>query len=98
MHKAEMLRRELQADEAAAEAARMEYGHIQGRHQEEFKRLEESRSREFKAMWLAFARTQVRHAEKVLSVWRSVAEDMGADPSEWADLSVAFKPTPENTP
>lgn len=98
MHKAEMLRRELQADEAAAEAARQEYGHIQGRHQEEFKRLEESRSREFKAMWLAFARTQVRHAEKVLSVWRSVAEDMGADPSEWADLSVAFKPTPENTP
>ena len=98
MHKAEMLRRELAADEAAVEAARTEYSHIQGRHQEEFKRLEESRSREFKAMWLAFARTQVRHAEKVLQVWRAVAEDMGADPSEWADMSIAYKPTPENTP
>lgn len=98
MHKAEMLRRELAADEAAAEAARTEYSHIQGRHQEEFRRLEESRSREFKAMWLAFARTQVRHTEKVLQVWRAVAEDMGADPSEWADMSLAYKPTPENTP
>ena len=49
-------------------------------------------------MWLAFARTQVRHAEKVLQVWRAVAEDMGADPSEWADMSIAYKPTPENTP
>ena len=37
MHKAEMLGRELAADEAAAEAARTEYLHIQGRHQGDFK-------------------------------------------------------------
>jgi hypothetical protein len=41
------------------EAARAEYQHIKGRHQEEFRRLEESRAREFKKMWLGFARVQV---------------------------------------
>ena len=83
MRKVDELKRELAEAAAAAEGARAEYHHIQGRHQEEFRRLEETRAKEFKNMWLGFARTQAAHAERALGVWRAAAEELGASPNEW---------------
>ena len=50
---------------------------------EEFARLERTRAGAFEDMWLGFARTQAAHAERALSVWRALAEDLGASPDEW---------------
>jgi hypothetical protein len=55
--------------------------------------LEKSRAVSFKKMWLAFARTQVAHAEKVLTVWRQVAEDLGASAEEWGTTETIHSPT-----
>ena len=87
MLRVDQLKRELAETQAASEAASREYAHIKERHREEFARLEASRSVTFKDMWLGFARTQVAHAERALSVWRAVAEDLGASPDEWKDTS-----------
>lgn len=87
MKKVDDLKRELAENSAAAEAVRTEYQHIQERQREEFRRLEETRAREFKKMWLGFARTQVAHAERALSVWRAVAEELGASPDEWQNTN-----------
>ena len=85
MHKArrvEDVRRDLIESRTAAEEAQREYGCIQGRQQEEFSRLEKERVEEFRKMLLGFARVNLAHTERTLTVWRTLAEELGANPNE----------------
>jgi hypothetical protein len=51
--------------------------YVQGRHTEEFRRLEESRAREFKNMWLGFARTQAVGLYKLLPwAWKRLVSTL----------------------
>jgi sorting nexin-1/2 len=83
MLKVDLLKREVHEARRAAEAAAAERETIKKRQAGEFFRLEKNRCASFKRMWLAFARTQVTHAERALQVWRALAEDLGASPEEW---------------
>lgn len=83
MLRVDALKRELVGARAAADAAASEYEEMKTIQRDEFARLERTRAGAFEDMWLGFARTQAAHAERALSVWRALAEDLGASPDEW---------------
>ena len=93
MLKVDLLKRETVEAERLVALARVTYDTVKSRNADEFVALEKSRAVSFKKMWLAFARTQVAHAEKVLTVWRQVAEDLGASAEEWGTTETIHSPT-----
>ena len=46
-------------------------------------------------MLLGLARVQVAQAERTLSVWRSLAEELGASPQEWSQTISVEESPPE---
>jgi len=90
--KIEQLKRELEETNRLAENARREYDCIRARQSNEFARSEKERVEDFSSMLLGLARVQVAQAERTLSVWRNLAEELGASPEEWSET--LNSPTP----
>ena len=93
--KIEQLKRELEETNRLAENAKREYDCIRARQANEFARSEKERVEEFEQMLLGLARVQVAQAERTLSVWRSLAEELGASPQEWSQTISVEESPPE---
>jgi len=93
--KIEQLKRELEETNRLAENAKREYDCIRARQANEFARSEKERVEEFEQMLLGLARVQVAQAERTLSVWRSLAEELGASPEEWSQTISVEESPPE---
>ena len=93
--KIEQLKRELEVTNRLAENAKREYDCIRARQANEFARTEKERVEEFEQMLLGLARVQVAQAERTLSVWRSLAEELGASPEEWSQTISVEDSSPE---
>lgn len=76
--KAQALRNEIAALEAAVEAATAEYDKVKHRNQDELARWREEREGEFLRMAKAYAQVSAVYYEQGEEVWRGVAEDLRA--------------------